>query len=749
MKLLKRLSFSFLGVLIAILIIATFLEKAFGTSFVADHIYASWFFIGCWGIMTTLGVLYIFKRKLYKRKVAFLFHLSFVVILLGALTTYLFGKQGLLHLREKENAATFVNGKGESCLFPFNVTLDSFQVIYYPGTPSPMDYESSITIVDKAGRTTKGHVAMNSIFAYKGYRFYQSGYDDDGLGTTLAISYDPYGIAVTYTGYGLLLLSIVLFFITPDSQFRRLIKSPFLRKSAAVFLSFICFSAVLTASEISKPKVLPKDVAASFGDLYVLYNNRICPLQTIAKDFTTKLYGKQTYCGLTAEQVFTGWMFYYSSWKEQPMIKIKNPEARQLLGTDGKYASLDDFINPFNEYKLDGALNEIRLGENIPGKRGIEEANEKYNILRIFYSGEMMKIFPCRIDGNAATVKWFSQGDVLPLDLAEERWFFIRKTPDYIHEMVVKKDYEGIIYTLQKIKAYQQQEAVEVLPSATRFKAEKVYNRLDYTRLLAMMCITIGLLSFVYYCVTVALNKQVNRFVSTVLISLLILVFVYLTVTVVLRWMVSGHVPLSNGYETMQFMAWSSLLIAFLLQTKWMMSLPFGFLVCGLTLLVSMMGESNPQITQLMPVLSSPLLSIHVAVIMVAYSLFAFMMLNGIMAVSLHFFSKDTAHKIIQIERLQVVSRIMLYPALFCLVAGIFVGAVWANISWGRYWGWDPKEVWALITMLIYALAIHVDSLPWFRRTLFFHVFTIVAFLSVLVTYFGVNFILGGLHSYA
>ena len=745
-KLLKRLSFVCLGILILILIVATLLEKVHGTPFVAHHIYGSFFFIFCWGILALSGLLYLIGRKIYKQKITFLFHLSFVVILSGAFTTYLFGKQGLLHLRENETASAFVNGKGEKCQFPFSVTLEGFQVVYYPGTPSPMDYESTIIVADKAGSLTKGHVAMNNIFSYKGYRFYQSGYDDDGLGTTLAVSHDPYGIAITYTGYGLLLLSIFMFFIGKESKFRRLIKSPLLRKGLTIVLFFVGIAAGLSASDIPPPRALPRDVAASFGDLYVLYNNRICPLQTLAKDFTTKLYGKQTYRGLTAEQVFTGWMFYHSSWKEQPMIKIKNAEVRHLLGTEGKYASLDDFVNEFNEYKLDAIIHKARQGENIPDKQSLEEADEKYNILRIFYSGEMLKIFPCRIAGDAEVVQWFSQGDVLPSDVENERWFFIRKTQDYVHEMVVKKDYEGIVYTLQKIKEYQRKEAVAVLPAEKRFEAEKIYNRLDYTKLLAIICVTIGLLSFLYYCMMMAMEKRVNRIASVVLNVLSVFVLVYLTAVIVLRWIICGHIPLSNGYETMQFMAWCSLLLAFAMQKK-QMFLPFGFLIGGLTLLVSMMGESNPQITPLMPVLSSPLLSIHVAVIMLAYALFTFMMLNGIAAFVIHFIGN--ASKGMQIERLQLISRIILYPALFCLTIGIFVGAVWANISWGRYWGWDPKEVWALITMLIYSLAIHTDSLPWFRKPMFFHVFSVIAFFSVLITYFGVNFILGGMHSYA
>ncbi|MDR0573825.1 MAG: cytochrome c biogenesis protein CcsA [Tannerella sp.] len=261
-----------------------------------------------------------------------------------------------------------------------------------------------------------------------------------------------------------------------------------------------------------------------------------------------------------------------------------------------------------------------------------------------------------------------------------------------------------------------------------------------------MSCLFIGIVSFLLYCNRLINGCRVSDRTELVFHTLCALVFLYLTVVIGLRRHISAHTPLSNGFETMQFMAWCTVLLSFLLRRKFFMSQPFGFLLCGLSLLVAMQGESNPRITQLAPVLSSPLLSVHVVVIMLSYSLFAFMMLNGLTAVILSFVRKENT---VQVERLYVVSQIILYPAVFCLATGIFVGAVWANISWGRYWGWDPKEVWALITMLLYSLALHPDSLPLFRRPMFFHVFSIVAFLSILITYFGVNFVLGGMHSYA
>ena len=440
-----------------------------------------------------------------------------------------------------------------------------------------------------------------------------------------------------------------------------------------------------------------------------------------------------------------GGVFYYDSWKNEPIIRIKSNEARKLLEIEGNYARLKDYISTINEYKLEKMMNHIRSGEQVTDKRGIEEADEKFNIINLVCTGAMMKIFPCRnIAGK--TLEWYSQSDQLPQDMDNDKWVFIRKSMSYVNEMIVMKKYNDACLLLEKIKKYQQKECDGLLPADNKFKAEKIYNQFDYSKSVAMACICIGLICFIYYCHCMASQKRTSRKAIIILNILLWIVFTYLSAAICLRGYVSNHLPLSNGFETMQFMAWCTLLLTFLLQRKFAMLLPFGFLLCGLTLMVSMLGESNPQITQLMPVLQSPLLSIHVVVIMIAYSLLAFIMLNGVTAVILHQSQKECKE---QIERLQIISQIILYPAIFLLAIGIFIGAVWANVSWGRYWGWDPKEVWALITMLVYALALHPRSLPWFHRTMFFHVFCITAFITVLITYFGVNFLLGGMHSYA
>ena len=748
MKLLKRTAFSLLGILLLILTIATILVKIYGTDFVNEYIYSSVPFVILWGVTAITSLLYIIKSKLHRQPVIFLLHLSLLFILAGAFTTWIYGEQGTMRVRQGEQQTSFTDSKGISHQLPFSITLNQFEIIYYKGTLAPMDFISHISVADKdCHRQIQGKVSMNHIFSYQHYRFYQSGYSEDNEGSVFSVSHDPYGIGITYAGYTLLLLSTVFFFFSPQSRFRQLLKSPLLHRSLTVILLLFAFSLnsnFLKANSTS-PKVLPREVAEHFGDLYILYNNRICPLQTFARDFTVKLYGSSSYKGLTPEEVLTGWLFYYDSWKNEPIIRIKSNEARKLLEIEGNYARLKDYISTINEYKLEKMMNHIRSGEQVTDKRGIEEADEKFNIINLVCTGAMMKIFPCRnIAGK--TLEWYSQSDQLPQDMDNDKWVFIRKSMSYVNEMIVMKKYNDACLLLEKIKKYQQKECDGLLPADNKFKAEKIYNQFDYSKSVAMACICIGLICFIYYCHCMASQKRTSRKAIIILNILLWIVFTYLSAAICLRGYVSNHLPLSNGFETMQFMAWCTLLLTFLLQRKFAMLLPFGFLLCGLTLMVSMLGESNPQITQLMPVLQSPLLSIHVVVIMIAYSLLAFIMLNGVTAVILHQSQKECKE---QIERLQIISQIILYPAIFLLAIGIFIGAVWANVSWGRYWGWDPKEVWALITMLVYALALHPRSLPWFHRTMFFHVFCITAFITVLITYFGVNFLLGGMHSYA
>lgn len=738
-RILKYLSFGLLSLCVLVLMCATILEKIYGSDVVMNKIYCSTPMIILWSIITVSSIIYLLKMRVHRQCITFGIHFSFALILFGALITHVDGIQGVLHLRIGDtNIKEFIKSDNKPESLPFEVSLKDFELKYYTGTNAPMDYISILKITDD-NEVIEGIVSMNKIYTYKNYRFYQSGYDDDEQGTILSVSHDPYGIFVTYTGYCLLLISFVLFAFEENSKFRLLLKHPLLKRTLVVVL--LISSSFFKTSASDVPPTLSESVAEEFGNFYVYYNDRICPLQTLAKDFTIKLYGKSSYNGLSAEQVLAGWFFYYDEWKKEPMIKISSDEVRHMLGIEGKYARLVDFVDN-NGYKLDSAFSGNTY---IKSRQDLERANEKFNIVSMLATGSLLKIYPySAVDGKSAI--WYSLADKLPTDMPIEQWSFIRNSMNYVAEKVAMNDEEALLLLFEKIKKYQERECEIGIPSPHRFKAEKFYNKASNNKVAAIVSMIFGIVAYILYCRKLAGNKKrESGWIKTLFNTILVLVFIYITVNIILRWLVCGHVPLSNGFETMQFLSWSSCLLTLIMLRRFVMALPFGLLLCGLAMMVSVMGESNPQITQLMPVLQSPLLSIHVVFVMVAYSLLGFIMLNGVTAVILRYTSslKD------EIEYLYIVSRLMLYPAVFSMAIGIFIGAVWANVSWGRYWGWDPKEVWALVTMLIYSFLFHVVSIPKFRNVMFFHWYSIIAFLSVIITYFGVNFFLGGLHSYA
>ena len=764
----KRISFILLGIIVLVLIAATILEKMYGTPFVTGMVYGSWWFIALWATLAITALCYMYQRKLFRRPATMLLHLSFVVILAGALVTHFCGIQGTIHLRKGEPANAFINRESQMVeMLPFALTLKEFRLHTYPGTQSAMDYESvvevnnmnDIMIIPQTEDTASAapaftisignntmHISMNKICTRRHYRFYQSGYDPDLGGTYLSVSYDPWGIGLTYTGYALLLLSMILLMVLPNEGFRRCIRQS--RQKSAVGAALLFLSA-MPMQGADAPKVLPPHVAAEFGQLYTYYNGRICPLQTVAIDFTTKLHGSATYKGYTAEQVFTGWMFFPTTWTDQPFIKIKSANVRQLLDIDGRYACYDDFFD-HGSYRLDPLLADMHSGTDVADSRGVAEADEKMNILLMLFNAELLKIYPVDGDeggkmedgrGNTGALTWYSQGDNLPVDLPHDQWFFIKHSMDYIGELAAKGAYGELSETLGKIKKYQTKTAgASRLPSDTQFEAELLYNRINYTKPLAMMLLLAGIILFITGLVLTARGAVVPRWLDALLVAVTVLCLVYLVMFIVWRAIASGHFPLANGYETMVFMSALSLILTICLWRRHSLMPSFGFIMSGLTLLVAMMGQSNPQITPLMPVLASPLLSIHVCVIMMSYTLLAFTALTGIAVL---------ARPSAQPADLTRLSQLMLYPALFLLTAGIFIGAVWANVSWGRYWGWDPKEVWALITMIVYALPLHRESIAWLRNPRHYHLYMLLAFLSVIITYFGVNFFLGGMHSYA
>ena len=672
---------------------ATVIEKYRGTTFVSEHIYGAWWFSALWAVLTIVALVYIIQQRLYKRLAVMLLHLSFVVILAGALTTHLFARRGIVRLRTNVPEMIFIDKDNRVEHLPFSLTLKEFRIINYPGTDAPLDYQSIV----KSGHN-EVVVSMNHIGNIDGYRLFQQSYDTDGEGVTLGISHDPYGIAITYVGYLLLLIGIIATLLSRKTQMRSLY-----RKAIAVTVLFFGMNTGAVANSCvpsvasgiaesslftlhSSLPVVDADIAQRMGTIHVLYNNRICPLNTVATDFTMKLTGSASWKGYSADEVFFSWMIYYMPWEEE-------------------------------------------LLKNNPKQKGAEERKA---IVEMFYNGQFTKIFPYRLDD---AVSWYSPGgQVLPREIPVKEQFFIKQSMDFLTEAIVTGQRDRAFEIIAKIKLFQQDMIGDVLPSKSKTQAELFYNMMYSQKWPVFLSLTLSLL----LCIAMLFWRK--RVIRYSLFTFAFLLFAYITLSLGLRWWLGGHIPVSNGPETMLFMAWVMLLLTILIQKKFPIILAFGPLISSFCLLVAMLGGSSSQLTPLMPVLQSPLLSIHVMTVMCAYALFALQMLLGIYA----FWAPNS-----NLERITALSQLLLYPAVFLLTIGIFLGAVWANVSWGNYWSWDPKESWALITLMVYAVPLHKSSISRFRSTRFYHIYMICAFLAVIITYFGVNYLLGGMHSYA
>ena len=707
----KKIAFTVYAMVIFVMAMATFMEKTKGTPYVLNNVYGSWWFTSLWALLAISGIVYIVRRQL-KKVSLLLLHLSFVVILTGALLTHLTAWQGMVHLRKGEPVKScFVDGKEGKNLheLPFTITLDKFNILYHHGTEAAADYESRFTITSPEGQQERGIVSMNNIYSTHGIRFCQSGYDDDMEGTTLLLNSDPWGFPVTCTGYGLLFLSMILVLIDPKGRFRQLIRKASV--ATAIMTLFPMQSHALTT--------FSKEQAAEFGKLCINYNDRICPVQTFALDFTRKLYGESSYEGYTAEQVLCGFIFYRDEWSEEPIVRIKSGEVRHALNLP-EYTSVSSLFDDYG-YRLGNFIQQYYMGNSDKLHEEVMKVDDKVMLIMQVSRGEMLKLFP--YEGQ-----WHSPNDSVPDEMETDRKSYFRHALPLLGTLARDGKTADVEEMLQKMAKYQQAYGANDMPSPTRLEAEHIYNSIPFAKILFMVCLTMAFLSLFNW-----------KWVKRLSLAVLVLSFLSLTFCLCLRWIISGYIPMSNGYETMILMAWMIMLASLLVYRRFHIILTFGLLLSGFLLLVSHLGQMDPKITHLMPVLSSPLLSIHVSCVMMAYGLFSITFACGIYALII----KRKA------EEMHLLSQLFLYPAEFLLTAGIFIGAIWANISWGRYWGWDPKEVWALITMLIYAFAMHSTSFAWLRKPVHYHWFMVLAFLAVLITYLGVNFFLGGLHSYA
>ncbi len=638
---------------------------------------------------------------------------------------------------------------------PFAIKLNDFILDRYPGSMSPSGYKSDVVLSDKIAGVEKPFVIfMNNVLKYKGYRFYQSSYDQDEKGTILSVSHDWAGMMVTYTGYALLFIFIIIALISRNTVFRNITpgywQSNFRKVIPAVLLMFILSG----LSALNAQKLTPdKGVAEEIGKVLVQdQKGRTKPLFTLSNDILRKVTRANDFEGMSSMQVFLGIYLDFNNWKEVPIITVSNKDLQNKLGIKGKLAAFSDIVDLKNggAYKITDEVN-AAYGKS-PGDRNkfdkeVMKVDERVNIFYMIYQGDFLRMFPLR-DG---TNNWGSSAEALKTAVTAADSTYIKGIVPILDEAINTNNISRVKQVSASVGEYQVNFSEYDLPSKSKIGAELLYYKLSIFERLFPFYATVGLIMLIGLITMVIKGRKETTMFVKVLGIILFAGFLFHTFGYALRWYIAGRSPMSNGYESMIFISWVTILAGFFFSRKSAFALSATAVLASMTLMVAHLSFMDPEITNLVPVLKSYWLTLHVSVITGSYGFLGLGAILGLITMILLALSNDKNRDRISvtIDELTVINFKTLVLGLYFLTIGTFLGAVWANESWGRYWGWDPKETWSLITIIIYSLVIHSRSIPGMKDIYTFNMMSLFAFSSVLMTYFGVNYYLSGLHSYA
>lgn len=662
---------------------------------------------------------------------------------------------------------------------PFTVKLNDFIASKYPGTEKSYSaFESQVTIDDKEQNNKfDARIFMNNILDYRGYRFFQASFDPDEKGTVLSVNHDSVGTWTTYIGYTLLYIGLMGILFTKGSRFgdlARKLKKVKDKKAALTTIIALFFSLGMVAQQhdVHEPKMpseqqidsllqkfkVSQEHADKFGRLIVQdQGGRMKPLNTFSSELLRKVSKSDTYKGMDSDQVFLSMTQFPQLWYNVPIIYIKkgNDSLHNLIGAEkgAKYVSLMKFFDARGNYKLSPYLDEAYKAA-VPNQfqKDFIETDKKVNLLYSALSGQILKIFPIPGDENN---KWVSHLELNEAQLTGMDSLFTKNAiPLYLQaldEVPVKKDYKSANMFLDGLIKFQKKYGSEVYPSEQKIDSEILYNKYDIFKKLFSWYMYAGVLMFLFVIVKIFNSgKVINAIVkiSHVIIGLL---FVLHTLGLIARWYISGHAPWSDAYESMIYVGWATMLFGLLFGRKSELTVASTAFVAAMILMIAHWNWMDPAIANLQPVLNSYWLMIHVAVIVASYGPFTLGMILGIVSLLLMLLTtaKNKKKMELNIREITIINEMALTVGLVMLTIGNFLGGQWANESWGRYWGWDPKETWALISIMVYAFVIHARFVPALRGKWIFNLMSIFAFYSILMTYFGVNFYLSGLHSYA
>ena len=752
-----------LSLLMLMLASATFLEKFCGTSVAREFVYHSPLLYALFFILVTNFFLYVRdKRLLDIRRLGFLMtHCSFILILSGALITHFCSVEGFMHLREGDTAdymETSHDGENSGHRLPFSITLTDFRLVRYPGSGSPSSYESEVTVTHD-GTSHNARIYMNNVLDIKGYRLYQTSFDSDEKGTVLTISRDSAGRAVTYTGYILLFIGLIISLFDRNGRFRHLCRK--LQSAAgALLISVLLLSGVsLHAAEdeavlwrfVSENMVSPEH-AGRFGELPMQsVDGRMKPVNTFSFEILRKLVKDKSVCGMNPDQFLLSLMAFPDVWAQLPVIATGSDAVVEKYALPSHRVSLVQMFDSSGKYILEDELQRIYMkpsSERTRIDKDILKLDERVNVFDMLCRKQLLKVFPLHGDTDCA---WYAPGDDLSMFSGKDSLFVSKIFDWYLDEVAEAVSGSGwgeADRVLGMISTYQQAKASGVDISPEKMHAEVLYNRSNIFPRCRTAYFLTGLLLFLLS----FSSGRVVRVMRVLAVSLLVSVFVLHTFGIGVRWYISGYAPWTNSYETMVYTAWATAFAGMLFFRRNPAVSSLAAIFAGVILSVSGMQSMDPHITSLVPVLKSPWLTFHVAVIVGAYGFLglSFMAgLSGLVLMACLPFAEDTGRIGRRVREICVLNEMSMWIGLVLLTVGTFLGAVWANESWGRYWGWDPKETWALITILIYTLTTHVHLLKTRVPQWTFSFMSVVSFFSVLMTFLGVNHFLSGMHSYA
>ena len=752
------------GLYALILAAATFVENSYGPAVAREHFYyAPWFIL--LQLLQAVNLLAMFLQGSYFKRISkgsLIFHGAFVFIWLGAAVTHYVGVTGIMHIREGETVSSMMHdegaGMGKTSL-PFSVTLDDFRLQRYPGSHSPMSYESDLVIKKGDEVPVQATVRMNKVIDIDGYRLFQSSFDPDEQGTILSVSYDRPGMQLTYIGYFLLFAGFVLTLFSKKSRFGRLRRELGEMKKnmpyCVLFLLALSGVAGVQTVHAQQPCVSSQH-AGKFGSLVVLNpNGRLEPVNSYTSAILRKLYGADKLNGINSDQFFLNLLSFPDEWGAYPFIKVDNKELLQRFGRSGKYIAWEDVFDSEGNYILTDEVNDIYAKPASERKRmdsDLLKLDESVNIVYRIMQHQLLPLFP---DENDAQGKWYSAGDELNVFQGKDSLFVSKIMDWYIYELgngVRSGNWEEADKIVGMMNIFQQAKSKTPAIDNQRVKAELLYNQLNLFFWCRLAYLILGGILLFIACGEIIADFKWGKKVCGILIALLVIAFLAHTSGVLLRWYISGRAPWANAYESMICTSWMLVGGGLLFARRFRILPALAGLLGGIMLFVAGLNHLNPEITPLVPVLQSYWLMSHVAIIMIGYVFFALCALTGLFNLILMSLLSATNRVKLQfrIREFTLLNEMAMILGLFFMTAGTFLGAIWANVSWGRYWGWDPKETWALISIVVYALVLHIRFIPLLKgkTTWCFNLLSVVAILSVIMTWFGVNYYLSGLHSY-